>query len=76
MTEKKLNKKLQLNKETIATIDNMENVMGGAAAGANANANANLQMDIELDRKSIVLCNSLIADCQTKSCKTLICIPF
>jgi natural product precursor len=61
------NNKLSLNKETITKLNQsqMDSLRGGQNGGA----------EEELARKSIVACWSLIANCETKSCATIICIP-
>ena len=53
--------RLSLNKETIAKLngDEMKSLQGGE----------------DIHRKSILVCPSLIVQCQTASCMVSICIP-
>ena len=66
---KKLNKKLQLNKETIAKLDNMDNILGGAAVAADFGvaepamradmAQVNIRIDDDLKTRAEKIFNEL-----------------
>jgi len=60
MKKIKFEGKLSLNKETIAKLndDGMNSIKGGE----------------DINRKSIIICPSVIVQCQTKSCMVSICI--